>query len=209
MDFSITRDFIEDQCKTALSQNVVDYTENDHVGLIQLMYKKGKAFSLDIPAVTECYSLLSYVLEQKGEVRTLPLTVDRLVDVNSLLSGVYVNSDNTKCLLILTVGSGELRYIAHWIADRIRSNRVVDMPGKLFLTFTIERRGDLPFMLPDWCGAYYVDSNPEQCVPIITLQSVLTNSAISGDWILSALYRLQSFNLPVDKAITAAEEKRP
>ncbi|QTP13406.1 hypothetical protein [Serratia symbiotica] len=209
MTFSIDRAFLLEQCKAALAQDVFNYHTDKNISLIQMMSMKGKAFATDIPVITEYFSLLDYVLEKQSEIGTLPITVDGEILINRLQTAAYRSEDNKQCLLAIAVNEGELGYIAHWVADRIRSVRVSNMPGVLLLPFTVESHESIPFLLPDWCAAFYVDQNPDTCVPIITLQSVLTNNAIPGDWTLSALHRLHSYHCPVSKALAGAEKERP
>ena len=129
--------------------------------------------------------------------------------VNVLKTDIYIDSNHQQLLLSIVVGEGELEYIAHWITNHLSSKRVSALPGTLVLVFTIEEADEEPFLLPDWCAAFYVNSDADNCIPIIALQSILHHESFPTDWTESALYRLQSYRLPVDMALKAAAQMRP
>lgn len=204
----ITNDFILEQCHRAISEDVLSADEGKY-GLVQLLQSKGPKFAADIPAVFEYFSLLEHVITTCKSVGIVKAENSRSFSVNGLLTGVYVAEDQKQLLLAIQVEADMLPYVAHWITETIPSDKIKALPGTLVIPFALEEHSNESFLLPEWCAAFYVDSEDEKCIPVITLRSVLHTESIPPDWTLSALYRLHSYGLDVHKAIKAAGGDAP
>lgn len=204
----ITKEFILEQCRTAISEDVLSANEGKY-GLVQLLHSKGPKFAADIPAAFEYFSLLEHVITTCNPIEIVLTESSRKFSVNGLSTGVYVTEAQKQLLLAIQVEAGMLSYVAHWITETIPSEKIKALPGTLVIPFALEDHGNASFLLPEWCAAFYVDGEDEKCIPVITLRSVLHTESIPPDWTLSALYRLHSYDLDVDKAIKAAGGDAP
>jgi hypothetical protein len=203
----ISHQFLVDQCKVAMSQNVLEANKDSKMGLIEFLQKKGGTFTTDIPVVFEYFSLLDHILTSRCEDDPIPEVFDETININELCTGIYAQKNNKKLLLVIDAKPGTLPYIAHWITDRIPSRQITSLPGTLILPFSLEGNEE-GFLLPEWCAAFYAYGNPGNCIPMVTLQSMLSSesvSGISGDWITIALHRLAAYGLPVDDALAASK----
>lgn len=204
----ITHDFILEQCHRAISEDVLSVDKGEY-GLVQLLHSKGPKFAADIPAVFEYFSLLEHVITTCKPLETGKDENPLKFSVNGLSTGVYVTEAQKQLLLAIKVEAGMLSYVAHWITETIPSDKIKALPGTLVIPFALEDHNNESFLLPEWCAAFYVDSEDDKCIPVITLRSVLHTESIPPDWTLSALYRLHSYGLDVDKAIKAAGGDAP
>lgn len=166
----------------------------DKAGFIHVMAHKNVDVRRDVPCAFEVYSLLHHYLD------SLSMEMAQDGHVVNLRHSIQFNEQHQRLMLMINVGANELEYVAHWIADRLPSNQVKAMAGILVVPFMIETWDDKKHLIPEWCAAFYVSGNADHCVPILVMQSVLSNNQFGGDWVESALNRLEVFGLPVGKA---------
>lgn len=200
-NYSITSEFINEKVSEAISQNFDSNGNGNQSGFISLMVLKGNEVLKDVPIVFEMFSLLAYATS-KLPIAVFDFENDAEIDLNQFKNTIVVSEAKNKLILLLTVNAGDLPYVAHWIADSIPSQQVKNMAGLLAIPFSIELHAGKPFILPEWCAAFYVNNNREHCIPTVTLRSMANSNieSFSGDWIENALHRLSFFNLPVRDA---------
>lgn len=173
----------------------------DETGFIQVMAHKNVDVRRDVPYAFEVYSLLHHYLD------SLNMEMMQDGDVANLRHSIQFDEQRQRLMLMINVGANELEYVAHWIADRLPSNQVKSMAGILVVPFIIETLDDIKHLIPEWCAAFYVSGNADHCVPILVMQSILGNSQFGGDWVESALNRLEVFGLLVGKAKSSTRMK--
>jgi len=170
-------------------------------GFLQVMGQKdSRAVQTDIPTVCEMLTLLQHYLVH------LPITEMTLgedLPEIALKPGVLVDDAHKRVLLLVACEADTLPYVAHYVADRIPSGELKARAGTLALSFVIETHGQTQHLIPEWHAAWYVANDPDHCIPVLALQSVLQDEHFSGDWVDLALQRMGVFRLPRAKAIEA------
>ena len=159
-------------------------------GFIELMSQKTPN---DIPMAFEMYTLLGYFLEK------LPLKEVKLqigATEISLEQTILYDMENSRVIALISVNENELQEIAYWLADGIPSSLIKEKSGILALPFSIEKHNDEPYLIPEWFAVLYIDQDPEQFIPLLTLKSILNNEQFGGDWVDIALKRMDIFSLP-------------
>lgn len=171
--------------------------DGEPTGLIGMLGKKGQEHKKDIPAIFECLTLLEHYLSTGTKfVRGSP-SINK--SFNEEQSFIICDDSNEKLVLLIHIEDGDLPYFASWSTNFIQSSRVLSMAGVYAIPFSLEIHEDRQFIFPEWCHAFFVNGDSDQCYPVFVLKSMET---ITGsDFSLSALYRLQSYNLPVERAI--------
>lgn len=159
-------------------------------GFIELMSQKTPN---DIPMAFEMYTLLGYFLEK------LPLKEVELqanAKEIALEQAILYDMSNRRVIALISINENELQEIAYWLADGIPSALIKEKSGILALPFSIEKHNDEPHLIPEWFAALYIEQDPEQLIPLLTLKSILSNEQFGGDWVDIALKRMDIFNLP-------------
>jgi hypothetical protein len=174
-------------------------TDKGH-GFVSIMGKSGRLVQQDIPAAFEAYTLLSYFLA------TLPLTqYSSAITVDSLQPALHYDREAGRLLALLPVERNELQSVAFWLTDSMKSDLLKKMPGILALPFTVEEHMGVDLLLPEWFAAFYVNSDPGHCIPLLLFHSVLSDSRFS-DWVRIALERMAVFGLPQTAAKAELEQ---
>lgn len=160
----------------------------------------------DVAQVSEAFSLLAHYLHDAELINSEASPCKVLLGGLSLYVMPDITHDTNK-LLVLTIpiGEGELRYVAHWICDSLRSDELASMDGSLCLPFIVEhvadKEQDTIRLYPDWMACFYPKNNPANCFPLLVLESMIKRNIVPDDWVPTALHRLSTFNLPVDQAL--------
>ncbi|HEN3280819.1 TPA: hypothetical protein U5D21_002666 [Yersinia enterocolitica] len=206
LNYSITSAFINEKVSEAISQDFDSNGDGIQSGFISLMVLKGNHVLKDIPIVFEMFSILSYATT-KFPIVNYEFKNDTEIDLYQFKNTIVASEEKNKLILFLTVDAGDLPYVAHWISDSIPSQQVKSMAGLLAIPFSIELHAGNPFILPEWCAAFYVNNNSKHCIPTVTLHSMANSNVegFSGDWTENALHRLSFFNLPVRDAQKAVQ----
>lgn len=186
---------IQTMINTAISQDVFN---NGEAGFISIMAKKGSQTMQDIPAAFEAYTLLEHFISK------IPL-----IHCHSSYEIIpsIVALPNDKLVALFPIEDAELAIVAHWLTSNLVSDIVKQMPGVLAIPFSIEMHEETEFLLPEWFGVFYVDSDSNHGIPILTLRSILNDTHFQGDWVNIALERMSAFGLPADKAKEAVKEQ--
>jgi hypothetical protein len=74
------------------------------------------------------------------------------------------------------------------------------MPGIFVLPFSIEYHASIEHLLPEWFAAFYVRGEPDHCIPILALKSMLADQRFGGNWVDLALECMTAFALPQEQA---------
>jgi hypothetical protein len=192
---------LESSLSSAISRCLEAYNLGCHdSNFLDVMAAKSRTVSLDIPAFFELASLILLGVEKAG---VTPATLSS--DLPPLLTSqaVHYDADGLRGVALLTIPAGGLEYVLHWGAASLQSPKVKALPGVLALPFSVESRNDTQYVLPDWFAAYYVDGDPEKCVPLLTLKAMLDHEGMAGDWVDVALQRMPLYRLPQTKATQA------
>jgi len=183
--------------EAAISGNVLT---NEGGGFISIMAKKSPSIKKDIPAVFEAYTLLSHFLNR---LPVFPALLDEGNQIPDLSPKILYDEAAKRLVALLPIGTGELAEVAYWLVDSVRSDQVKRMAGVLALPFSIEKHSGTDHLIPEWFAAFYVRGNPDHCIPILTLRSVLEDQRFGGDWVSVALERMTAFALPQKQAANA------
>jgi hypothetical protein len=178
-----------------------DIISNNDGGFLAIMAKSDPHVRQDIPAAFEMYTVLSHYLD-KLPVQAMSLNKAEV----SLQPAVYYDGIAGKLVALFAVRPGELNLIGYWIADGIRSDTVRSAAGILALPFSIETHDDVQHLIPEWFSAFYVNSDKDNCVPVLTLRSVVHDERF-GDWVAVALEQMPNFGLPCAAASSAMRQE--
>jgi len=193
---------------SSLTQRFDSEGNGEAAGLIGLMSNAGKAVMSDVPAVFETISLLNYYLEVGADIHDSEMiSIDEII--RNKYSSVIINQSDNKVVLKVNIDAGDFPYIAHWCSDSLYSETVRNKPGAYLLPFYIEECGDQDLLFPDWCQAFYVDSVPGQCLPMLALKSIESVASFNGDFAEPALHRLSMYTLPVEEALREMKKNAP
>ena len=169
-------------------------------GFVAVMAQSNPHIRQDIPCAFEMYTLLDHYLES-SRMAALP----RGYAIADLAPSILVDREAGRVLALIAVPELQMELIAFWMAEGLRSQTVKNMPGVLAMPFSIELRDGVEHLIPEWFAAFYVDGNPEHCVPILALRSVTCDDRF-GDWVSIALERMQYFGLPCTSAADAVKK---
>lgn len=175
-----------------------DILHETNGGFVAVMAHKGVDILNDIPAAFELYALLDHFID------LFPLQMSSFLEgwVQMTLA-VHYDAAQQRVLCMVPIAQGELEHVAHWISGRLYSDRVRGMPGMLALPFVIERHDGVDHLIPEWFAAFYVDGNPDHCVPLLTLMSATLDPRLN-DWVRMAILRMPLYGMPCVAAQTAA-----
>ncbi|MDR2208080.1 MAG: hypothetical protein LBE22_03800 [Azoarcus sp.] len=166
------------------------------------MAAKPQEIRQDIPAAFDAYTLLLHFLD------SLPVEHTALSDEPpsvELAPAIHFDANRGRVLALIPISVGELDAISYWYTLNMMSKTVKQMPGLLALPFCLETHAKMEVLIPDWCGAFFVDGEPSHCVPILVMRSMLSQKAVGQDWVDAALARLRVFALPTDAARQSAQ----
>jgi hypothetical protein len=193
----ILKDKISAMIEAAIGGDVLT---DDGGGFVSIMGKSSPSIRQDIPAAFEAYTLLSHFL---GRLPVRSVVLDATNPISDLSPGILHDAIAARLVALLPIGAGELTAVAYWLTDSMRSNQVKQMAGVLALPFSIENHAGVELLLPEWFVAFYVHGDPDHCIPILALRSVLADQRFGGDWVAIALERMTAFALPQEQAASA------
>jgi hypothetical protein len=169
-------------------------------GFVSIMAKKNPHIRQDIPAAFEMYTLLSHFLD------SLPVHPQLEPSANLANPAIFFDQDGGRVLALIKIPAQQMELIAYWLSEGLRSETVKRMPGMLALPFSVEQHDGVAHLIPEWFGAFYVDGNPEHCIPILALRSITADDRF-GDWVTVALQRMEHFGLPCTSATNAVRHE--
>lgn len=168
-------------------------SEDGQCGFVRVMARGRAVVRADIASAFELYGLLRHFAESLPWYDAHPTT--------GLVPGIYGMDGGV--LALVPVGPRELADIVHWVADGLRNEHVKQRAGVLVLAFALEQHDGRDQLIPEWWSAFYVNSSPLHCVPLLALRSALDDHRIGQDWVKSCLHRMQHFDLPTEHALAA------
>lgn len=177
-----------------------DVISEEGGGFVAVMAQSNPHIRQDIPSAFEMYTLLEHFLAS-SIVSTLP----QHATISHLAPSILVDREAGRVLALLAIPAQQMELIAFWLAEGLRSQTVKGMPGILAIPFAVEVRDGIEHLIPEWFAAFYVDGNPEHCVPILSLRSVTCDDRF-GDWVSIALERMQHYGLPCTFAADAVKK---
>jgi len=170
------------------------------IRFVSVMGRNSLNIQQDIPAAFEAYTLLSHFLETLPVRSALLNPTHRITNLSPV---ILYDTVTGRVVGLLPIEAAQLTAVAHWLIDHMPSDQVKKMPGLLAIPFSIEQHAGMECLLPEWFAAFYVHSEPNHCIPILTLRSVLSDHRFGGDWVNVALERMALFALPQQQATNA------
>jgi len=191
------KDKIRVMIETAIGGDVLNEKDG---GFVSIMGKNSPNIQQDIPAAFEAYTLLLHFLDR---LPTCSVSLDAASPMSGLSPAILHDAATARLVALLPIEADELATVAYWLTDSMRSQQIKQMAGVLALPFSIEHHAGVDHLLPEWFAAFYVHGEPDHCIPILALRSVLADQRFGGDWVNMALERMTVFALPQKQAKNA------
>jgi hypothetical protein len=174
----------------------VDSASVDGGGFLSVMSRSRPHIQQDIPAAFEMYTLLSHHL------LTLPLHLLSLEDATvAITPAITFDSHSGRVVALIRIEPRQLELIAYWVTAGLQSDTVRGMAGVLALPFSIEMHNEVPWLIPEWFAAFYIDTDAagQRCIPILALPSVIQDERFV-DWVVIAQQRMPMYGLSTGEA---------
>lgn len=171
-----------------------DVLSNTGTGFISVMSStKQKLVKADIPAAFEAYSLLSLAMDKYPALHG---QLTNTTDTISINRGTVYDESNKRVVTLIPIQEGELEYCAQWLTDNLHSTKAKQFAGTLALCFSIEDHANESHLIPEWFAGFYVESDENRLIPLLSLKSFIANLDKDVDWVGVALERMRFFGLP-------------